>query len=39
LEGLSYAEIADILAVSESNVGARLNRARQMMRSFMENKI
>jgi RNA polymerase sigma factor (sigma-70 family) len=39
LEGLSYTEIADILAVSESNVGARLSRARQMLRRFMENRI
>ena len=38
LEGLSYAEMAEVLAVSESNVGARLSRARQMLRSFMENK-
>jgi RNA polymerase sigma factor (sigma-70 family) len=38
LEGLTYAEMADILAVSESNVGARLNRARQMLRSFMESR-
>jgi RNA polymerase sigma-70 factor (ECF subfamily) len=39
LEGLNYTEIADILALSESNVGARLNRARQMLRSFMENRV
>ncbi|MBV8707657.1 MAG: sigma-70 family RNA polymerase sigma factor [Acidobacteriaceae bacterium] len=39
LEGLSYGEIGEILAVSESNVGARLNRARQMLRSFMEDKV
>lgn len=28
LEGLSYAEIADVLGISEINVGARLTRAR-----------
>lgn len=39
LEGLSYGEMAEVLAVSESNVGARLNRARQMLRSFMENRV
>jgi RNA polymerase sigma-70 factor (ECF subfamily) len=39
LEGLSYGEIAEVLAVSESNVGARLNRARQMLRSLMENRV
>ncbi len=32
LEGLSYAEIADVVGISESNVGARLTRARQMLR-------
>ena len=36
LEGLSYAEIADVLGVSESNVGVRLNRARQMLRKLLE---
>jgi RNA polymerase sigma-70 factor (ECF subfamily) len=33
LEGLSYSEIADVLGISESNVGARLTRARQMLRA------
>ena len=33
LEGLSYSEIADVLGISETNVGARLTRARQMLRS------
>lgn len=32
LEDLSYAEIADVLGISETNVGARLTRARQMLR-------
>lgn len=33
LEGLGYAEIADVLGISETNVGARLTRARQLLRS------
>jgi RNA polymerase sigma-70 factor (ECF subfamily) len=33
LEGMSYAEIADVLGIAESNVGARLTRARQMLRT------
>jgi RNA polymerase sigma-70 factor (ECF subfamily) len=36
LEGLSYAEIADVLGIDESNVGVRLNRARQMLRKVLE---
>jgi RNA polymerase sigma factor (sigma-70 family) len=36
LEGLSYAEIADVLGISESNVGARLTRARQLLRQALE---
>ena len=36
LEGLSYAEIADVLGISESNVGARLTRARTMLRKMLE---
>ncbi len=32
LEGLSYGEIADVLGISESNVGARLTRARDLLR-------
>jgi RNA polymerase sigma-70 factor (ECF subfamily) len=37
LEGLDYAEIAAVLGISESNVGARLNRARQKLRAFLED--
>lgn len=37
LEGLSYAEIADVLGISETNVGARLTRARQMLRSMLRS--
>ena len=35
LEGLSYEEIADVLGITESNVGARLTRARQMLRQWL----
>jgi len=38
LEGMSYSEIAEILGIAESNVGARLNRARQMLRELLEVK-
>jgi RNA polymerase sigma factor (sigma-70 family) len=38
LEGLGYGEIADVLGISESNVGARLSRARQMLRESLENR-
>jgi RNA polymerase sigma-70 factor (ECF subfamily) len=36
LEGLSYAEIADVLGISETNVGARLTRARHMLRERLK---
>jgi RNA polymerase sigma factor (sigma-70 family) len=35
LEGLPYGEIAEVLGISENNVGARLSRARQMLREFL----
>jgi RNA polymerase sigma factor (sigma-70 family) len=35
LEGLDYGEIADVLGISESNVGVRLNRARPLLRQMM----
>lgn len=35
LEGLAYSEIADVLGISETNVGARLTRARQMLRTWL----
>jgi RNA polymerase sigma factor (sigma-70 family) len=38
LEGMEYGEIAAVLGLSESNVGARLSRARQMLRESMEVK-
>lgn len=36
LEDMGYAEIADVLGISESNVGARLSRARQLLRESLE---
>jgi RNA polymerase sigma-70 factor (ECF subfamily) len=35
LEGLSYAEIGDVLGITETNVGARLTRARQRLRRLL----
>lgn len=35
LEGLNYREIADVLGISESNVGARLTRARARLRQLL----
>jgi RNA polymerase sigma factor (sigma-70 family) len=36
LEGLSYKELAEVLGISESNVGVRLNRARNLLKTFLE---
>jgi RNA polymerase sigma factor (sigma-70 family) len=38
LEDMSYSEIAEVLGIGESNVGVRLNRARQMLRQSLEEK-
>ncbi len=38
LEGMEYREIAEITGISETNVGARLTRARQMLRQMMEGQ-
>lgn len=38
LEGLSYRETADVLGISESNVGARLTRARQILRRLLQSQ-
>ena len=38
LEDMSYSEIAEVLGIGESNVGVRLNRARQMLRQLMETQ-
>jgi RNA polymerase sigma factor (sigma-70 family) len=35
LEGLSYAEIADTLGISVSNVGVRVNRAKTQLRMLL----
>jgi RNA polymerase sigma factor (sigma-70 family) len=35
LEEMSYADIADVLGISETNVGARLTRARDMLRRLL----
>jgi RNA polymerase sigma factor (sigma-70 family) len=37
LEGMGYAEVAQVLGISESNVGVRLTRARQILRELLEN--
>lgn len=36
LEGMDYAEIAEILGIEISNVGVRLTRARRLLRSLLE---
>ena len=38
LEGLAYREISAVLGISESNVGVRLTRARQLLQDAMENR-
>lgn len=38
LEGSSYTEIADVVGISETNVGARLTRARQMLRTLLQER-
>lgn len=38
LEGLSYREIADVLGLTESNVGARLTRARLQLRALLKGQ-
>jgi RNA polymerase sigma-70 factor (ECF subfamily) len=35
LEGMSYTEIAEVLGISETNVGARLTRSREMLRKLL----
>lgn len=39
LEGLNYREIANVLGISESNVGARLTRARTQLRSLLKEEV
>jgi len=38
LEGLDYSEIGEVLGISGTNVGARLTRARQMLRELLEER-
>jgi len=38
LEGLGYGDISEVLGISESNVGVRLTRARQMLRESLEKQ-
>ncbi len=38
LEDMDYGEIAEVLGISESNVGARLTRARQLLRESLEKR-
>jgi RNA polymerase sigma-70 factor (ECF subfamily) len=35
LEGMDYGEIAAVVGISESNVGVRLNRARQRLKTIL----
>ena len=37
LEELTYAEIGEVLGISETNVGARLTRAREMLRALLRS--
>jgi RNA polymerase sigma factor (sigma-70 family) len=38
LEGLPYRDVAQVLGISESNVGVRLTRARQLLKSLLEDR-
>ena len=38
LEGMEYREIADVVGISESNVGVRLNRAREQLKKLIEDR-
>jgi RNA polymerase sigma-70 factor (ECF subfamily) len=38
LEGMEYREIADVVGISESNVGVRLNRARERLKRQLEDR-
>lgn len=37
LEGMSYSEVAEVLGISEANVGARLTRSREMLRNLLRS--
>ncbi len=38
LEGMDYKEIAAVVGISETNVGVRLNRARERLKALMEDE-
>lgn len=38
LDGLSYREMADVLGISEGNVGVKLNRAKKALSELMQEK-
>jgi RNA polymerase sigma-70 factor (ECF subfamily) len=38
LEGMDYGEIAAVVGISENNVGVRLNRARQRLKTLLEDR-
>ncbi len=38
LEGMEYKEIAEVVGISETNVGVRLNRARQRLKTLLEDE-
>ena len=38
LDGLNYREMADVLGISESNVGVKLNRAKKALSALMNEK-
>jgi RNA polymerase sigma-70 factor, ECF subfamily len=38
LEGMEYREIADVVGISESNVGVRLTRARERLKKLLEDR-
>ena len=38
LEGMDYGEIAAVVGISESNVGVRLNRARQKLKALLGDR-
>jgi RNA polymerase sigma factor (sigma-70 family) len=37
LEGMSYSEVAEVLGISEANVGVRLTRSREMLRKLLRS--
>ena len=39
LDGLSYREMAEVLGISESNVGVKLNRAKKALTMLMKGKL